>query len=81
MHKCIATVADVHRPLCGVKVFWIKVREKEETVSVDRLKPHTGKVTVQPAAPPKQGRPPGSAPAANAKEGPVENGIVVCNRK
>jgi hypothetical protein len=64
----------------GVKVFQIKVREKEETVSMDRLKPHTGKESVQPAAPPKQGRPPGSAPAATAEEGPVENGIVVRNR-
>jgi hypothetical protein len=42
----------------GEKVFRLHVGERDETVSVDRLKPHTGAEPVQPAAPPKQGLPP-----------------------
>jgi hypothetical protein len=45
----------------GEKVFRLQVGDREEAVSVDRLKPHTGAEPVQPAASPKRGRPPGSA--------------------
>ena len=42
----------------GPKFFKLQIGEKVESVSVDRLKPHTGG-PVTPAAPPKRGRPPG----------------------
>ncbi len=42
------------------EVFRLQVGNREEVVSVDCLKPHTGAEPVQPAAPPKRGRPPGS---------------------
>ncbi len=45
----------------GEKVFRLQVGDREEAVSLDRLKPHTGAEPVQPAVPPKRGRPPGSA--------------------
>jgi hypothetical protein len=45
----------------GEKVFRLQVGDREEAVSVDRLKPHTRAEPVQPAAPPKGGQPPGSA--------------------
>jgi hypothetical protein len=48
----------------GEKVFRLQVGDREEAVSVDRLKPHTGAEPVQPAAQPKRGRPPGSAPSS-----------------
>ncbi len=35
-----------------------KVGEREESVSIDRLKPHRGAAPVQPAQPPERGRPP-----------------------
>jgi hypothetical protein len=31
--------------------------EREETVSIDRLKPHRGAAPIQPALPPARGRP------------------------
>jgi hypothetical protein len=39
------------------KTFTLKVGDKSEVVSVDRLKPHTGTTPVVPAAPPARGRP------------------------
>jgi hypothetical protein len=41
----------------GPKVFRLQVGEREETVSIDRLKPHRGAAPVQPAQPPARGRP------------------------
>ncbi len=41
----------------GLKVFRLQVGEREETVSIDRLKPHRGAAPVQPALPPARGRP------------------------
>ncbi len=66
----------------GEKVFWLQVGDREEVVSVDRLKPHTGAETVQPAAPPKvgrQGRPPHPplSPADDSAEGRSCGDIVV----
>ncbi len=49
----------------GEKIFRLQVGDREEAVSVDRLKPHTGAETVQPATPPKRGRLPGSAASSN----------------
>ncbi len=45
----------------GEKVFKIAVGDKEERVTVDRLKPHTGDGLLQAAWPPRRGRPPKSA--------------------
>ncbi len=39
------------------KTFTLKMGDKSEVVSVDRLKPHTGTSPVAPAAPPVWGRP------------------------
>ncbi len=39
------------------KYYVLEVGEREETVSVDRLKPHTGTTLATPAAPPARGRP------------------------
>ncbi len=41
----------------GPKVFWLQVGEREETVSIDRLKPHRGAAPLHPAQPPARGRP------------------------
>jgi transposase InsO family protein len=41
----------------GEKTFLIRIGNKEDRVSVDRLKPHLGKEPVQPAAPRRRGRP------------------------
>jgi len=67
----------------GRKVFKVQVGEEVETISVDRLKPHTGVGSFQPAVPPKRGRPPkrvaSSSPVvqdASAEGGPVEN--IIC---
>jgi hypothetical protein len=40
----------------GPKVFRLQVGEREETVSIDGLKPHRGAAPVQPAQPPSRGR-------------------------
>ena len=50
----------------GEKVFRLRVGDREEVVSVDRLKPHTGAEPVQPAVQPRRGRPPGSAASSTA---------------
>jgi hypothetical protein len=44
-------------PRLGPKVFRLQVGEREETVSIDCLKPHWGTAPVQPAQPPSRGRP------------------------
>jgi hypothetical protein len=41
----------------GPKVFRLQVGEREETVSIDRLKPHWGAAPVQPAQLPARGQP------------------------
>jgi transposase InsO family protein len=41
----------------GPKYFRLAVGMKQEVVSVDRLKPHLGQGPVQPAVPPRRGRP------------------------
>jgi hypothetical protein len=41
----------------GPKVFKLQVGGREETVSIDRLKPHLGEAPVVPAAPAQRGRP------------------------
>jgi len=41
----------------GPKVFKLRVGERVEVVSIDRLKPHRGAAPVQPAQPPARGRP------------------------
>jgi hypothetical protein len=41
----------------GPKVFKLKMGDRVEAVTVDRLKPHLGKSAVLPAAPPPRGRP------------------------
>jgi hypothetical protein len=52
----------------GPKVFHIEVGGVEQIVTVDRLKPHLGAATADPAAPAKRGHPPAAraAPAAQA---------------
>jgi len=47
----------------SAKFFRVAVGDREEDISVDRLKPHTGLSPVSPAAPPRRGRPSSSAPA------------------
>ena len=42
----------------GPKFFRLKIGDREEVVSADRLKPHTGTTATQPAVPPHRGRPP-----------------------
>ena len=59
----------------GEKVFQLQVGDREEAVSVDRLKPHMGAEPVQPAALPKGGRlphPPLPPSDDSAEGGPVE---------
>jgi hypothetical protein len=41
----------------GPKTFKLQVGGREETVTVDRLKPHLGSSALQPADPPRRGRP------------------------
>ncbi len=43
--------------LPGPKTFMLEVGGRQETVSVDRLKPHLGSALPVPAAPPRRGRP------------------------
>ncbi len=42
----------------GVKTFTIQVGQRQEIVSVDRLKPHTGSGPITPAEAASRGRPP-----------------------
>ena len=42
----------------GPKVFRLQVGDKEEVISADRLKPHTGSTPAHQVAPPRRGRPP-----------------------
>jgi hypothetical protein len=42
----------------SAKTFTIRVGDKEEVVSVDRLKAHTGPGPAEPVSPPLRGRPP-----------------------
>jgi hypothetical protein len=42
----------------GPKVFQLQVGEREESVSIDRLKPHRGAAPIQPAQPPANRQPP-----------------------
>jgi hypothetical protein len=51
------------------KYFLLQVGSLQQTVSVDRLKPHTGSAAVAPAQPPLRGRPRG-VPAASASPSP-----------
>jgi hypothetical protein len=50
----------------GSKFFVIEVGGRHESVSVDRLKPHLGMQQVEPAAPPRRGRPPLRRPMSSA---------------
>ncbi len=45
----------------GPKSFDLQMGSRTETISVDRLKPHTGPSPVSPASPPSRGRPRGTA--------------------
>jgi hypothetical protein len=42
----------------GEKTFHVDIGGRNEVISADRLKPHLGQAPVQPASPPKRGRPP-----------------------
>jgi hypothetical protein len=42
----------------GRKCFRLAIRTKVETISMDRLKPHTGEGAVEAAQPPNRDRPP-----------------------
>jgi hypothetical protein len=50
----------------GSKFFVIEVGGRHESVSMDRLKPHLGVQQVEPAAPPRRGRPPLRRPTSSA---------------
>jgi hypothetical protein len=43
------------------KTFRLRVGGREEVISVDRLKAHTGPGPVVPASPPSRGRPPAAS--------------------
>ena len=58
----------------GPKVFHIEVGGMEQIVTVDRLKPHSGAATADPAAPPKRGRPPAARAVPTAQATPAEGG-------
>ncbi len=42
----------------GEKTFHVDIGGRDEVISADRLKPNLGQAPVQPASPPKRGRPP-----------------------
>jgi hypothetical protein len=50
----------------GSKFFTVDISGRRETVSVDRLKPHTGSSTPTPAVPPRRGRPLGTKRSVSA---------------
>jgi hypothetical protein len=75
VHECLRQYAGPYAVLeRGEKVFRLQVGDREEAVSVDRLKPHTGVEPVQPATPPKRGRPP--HPPLPPSDGSAEGGPV-----
>lgn len=41
----------------GLKFFLVKIGDRQESVTVDRLKPHQGASPITPASPPSRGRP------------------------
>jgi hypothetical protein len=53
----------------GQKYFRLDVGGRSEAVSVDRLKPHLGDSPLQPAQPPRIGRPPAATSLATAGVG------------
>ena len=53
------------------KFFLLQIGGNAEAVSVDRLKPHLGVADVQPALPPKKGRPPSSSIVASSSSSPA----------
>jgi hypothetical protein len=55
----------------GEKTFLIRIGNREDRVSVDRLKPHLGKEPVQPAAPRRRGRPKNVQEAAGVASPPT----------
>jgi hypothetical protein len=52
----------------GPKFFILEVGGQPETVSVDRLKPHTGSTSPDVAEPPWRGRPPRRPPSSSVEE-------------
>jgi hypothetical protein len=54
----------------GEKTFVIKIEDREDRVSVDRLKPHFGKEPVQRAVPCRRGRPKTKQDAADVEPPP-----------
>ncbi len=44
----------------GEKTFHVDIGGRDVVISADRQKPHLGQAPVQPASPPKRGRPPAS---------------------
>jgi hypothetical protein len=77
---------QVLRP--GEKVFKIAVGDKEEIVTVDRLKPHTGDGPLQVAWLPRRGQPPKSASElepvlcrAGSEGGPVAGACIILIRQ
>jgi hypothetical protein len=55
----------------GEKTFLIRIGNREDRVSVDRLKTHLGKEPVQPAAPGRHGRPKNVQEAASVVSPPT----------
>jgi Integrase core domain len=53
--------------VAGPKYFRVAVGNKQEVVSVDRLKPHAGEDPERPAVPPRRGRPPTAAATSAAR--------------
>jgi hypothetical protein len=65
----------------GQKYFRLDVGGRSEAVSVDRLKPHLGDSPLQPAQPPRRGRPPAADFSATTGVGgrgrPPEWGLLL----
>ncbi len=55
----------------GEKTFLIRIGNREDRVSVDRLKLHLGKGPVQPTAPRRRGRPKNVQEAAGVASSPT----------
>ncbi len=58
----------------GPRFFTVYIGGRQETVSVDRLKPHTGSSSPTPAVPPRRGRPLGTKRSVSATP-PVATGL------